>query len=86
MENGEQLLECVCVCVCVCVHVCMERMCVQGSCWRVHAHVAFLRDDRQISSRTQAHTLACTVQIHTSLLLYTHRGCVVMQLLHLNYM
>lgn len=36
----------------------------------------FLRDDRQISSRTQAHTLACTVQIsHVATSVHTQRLC-----------
>lgn len=45
-----------------------------------------MRDDRFLCG-TQAHTntLACTVQIHTWLRLYTHGGCVVMRLLHGNY-
>ena len=63
---------------CLCVRSVSVYCAVVGGCM----HVLLLRDDRRISSRTQAHTLACTVQIHTSLLLYTHRGCVVMQLLH----
>ena len=60
------------MCVCVCAS--------EGTC------MCFcLRDDRFLCG-TQAHTntLACTVQIHTWLGLYTHRGCV-MQLLHANY-
>lgn len=61
------------LCVCLCV--------LGGACT-----CCCLRDDRFLCG-TQAHTntLACTVQIHTWLRLYTHGGCVVMRLLHDNY-